>query len=481
MKLKKWLALLCAVALLAALATGCGGTSDKDDDDDKGGDNKVTGGETTTTTAVEESKPQPIQPLSAKKIGSISMNYFTTAEGGLYYKDSNGKYGIMTLDGKSDTGALYTDCSNCGAYFQVTTKTADEVKSVTDLNCYGLVDVTGKEIIPAQYASFKKLNEYFVQAIKVSKVTTNKDDALIAYSSDNSFAVFADDDDIYMEGSWDIYSVVSGQKIEGATGTKRYINVAYGKILEYVTDDGEKTVVNDKGEAAPVGAKVFKNNCYKVESDNTYTVYDSDHNKLFEGDQNGYAPYYDAGDYLLASKYENGEHSYVLLDKSGKQVSAVFTDDPSVYGDLLYVNEGLHTLDGKKFVDGQYGYVYDDAVFGKGLVLKQGEQYTCIDRTGAVLWEGADYTSYIGLLRQKEGDKYTYYSVAEQDYTIEGTGFANWLVQVSQANHKYGIVDVISGKPIIEGYAYYKSVHVDGVLYVYAQGANNTYDIYLVK
>lgn len=481
MKYKKWLALLSAVLLLLLAAAGCGGKENKNESKPAASGDK-TNGETvnTTTTTADEEEHDHIQPLTAQKIGSIDKS-ITTAEGGVYYRGTNGKYGIMTLDGTSDTGPIYTECEPCGSLFVVTTKTAEDIYSVTDLNCYSLVDATGKEVISAKYLDYERESDYFVKVIEATDTTTNRDEALFALSvNDGDFSIGVDDDDLLLTGNWYIFNMVTGQKIEGATGTKRYSITAYDKMIQYTTDDGVDVVVNDKGETIPADAEVFYNNCYCVTSGDTHTIYDSDRNKLFDVQDDDYVPYRSTGAYLVASKRENGAITYVLMDKTGKQVSEVFDDSISVYGNLVYVNNSLYTLDGQSVINGISGSITRDTCFGKGLMVKQGEEYVCIDWKGTVLWKGAGYTQWMGLLEKKEDGKRLYYSIADGDYTIEGDAVTGWLVRVPVGKNQYDLVDVISGKAIISGYGYYSYVAVDGAIYVYAQNGG-TYDVYLVK
>ena len=56
--------------------------------------------------------------LVAEKVGQVDTDKFDAYRGGLVYQDKDTKlYGVMSLEGKHDTGAIYTQCSASGLYF----------------------------------------------------------------------------------------------------------------------------------------------------------------------------------------------------------------------------------------------------------------------------------------------------------------------------------------------------------------------------
>lgn len=495
MKLKKWLALLCAVALLAALATGCGGTSDKDDDD------KSDGGKTTTTAADgngdggnadnnndsgsqddTNKQPQGIQGLTATKIGSVQNSYLSTADGGLYYKGENGKYGILTLDGKSDTGAIYADCSGKGRFFCVTDKTAEDMTRVEELNSYGMVDAMGKEIVPARYAAFNMVGDYFVQAYAVTELAEGEEDGLVYYSE--SFTFTPNEDSVWFKGTWCVYDVRTGKTISGLSGDYKTSLSADGNLIVYVSEEREYRVMNEKGEEIPQNAKRFDNGYYVVSKDDTYTVYNSDREAIFTGKDGDYEPYSSFDNYLIASKYTNDGMRYVLMNLKGEIISAEFNASPFVYGNVVLVDDKLYAFDGTMLFEGPISYVRTDATFGKALLLESEDGViTCIDDLNTVLWQGDKdaVITYAHLLEKENQEGLdAYYCIADKDYTIVGSDFDRWLVRVTQPDYTYDLVDTISGETIIRGYSSYTSVDVDGCLYVYAK-KEGVYDIYLVK
>lgn len=72
---------------------------------------------------------------------SISNNYQTSI---LRYKE-NGKYGLISLDGKKITQAIYENIE--------TLEYKDGILKIKKDNQYGLIDINGKEVVPAEYNS----------------------------------------------------------------------------------------------------------------------------------------------------------------------------------------------------------------------------------------------------------------------------------------------------------------------------------------
>lgn len=69
------------------------------------------GGKTSTNDEKEGYSEFPSK-LTAEKIATLDMNekLMSVADGGIYYR-SGDKYGVMSFDGKYDTGAIYSYCA----------------------------------------------------------------------------------------------------------------------------------------------------------------------------------------------------------------------------------------------------------------------------------------------------------------------------------------------------------------------------------
>ncbi len=475
------------LALLTVLVTlaGCSGKEEGDEKEDAG----------TTTVAVgtgdegEQKNSYEALPtaLKAEKIGSISPDIvYTDSSAGLRYKGENGKYGIITLDGMHDTGAKYVTCEAEGNYFQVTNIDVKNVTDVASLNCVGVVDATGKEIIPMKYATISKLNDRYFRVCEVTEQTTNEDEAIV-YFTDNFVSLTATEGDILFKGNWYIYDMVAGKLLDGITETNSYYTYAYGNFVKYITDEQEEVIVNDKGMKLPEGADLFRNGCYALVKDNAGAVYNSDGKKMFDYNMAEFVPYESEDHYILAVKTENGARTYVVMDQTGKTVSSVFNDSPQIFGDLIYAGEKVYDFSGNAVVAGSFESVYFDDQIENTWLLRNGEDYTLIKKDGTVLYQSKEddstsvETSWF-VISKKVGDKRMYYSLADKDFTIEGYSLAPWLVKIAETNNLYGVVDTISGEKIISGYKNYYSVAVPGsVMYVYAVKADGGIDVYKVK
>lgn len=439
------------------------------------------------TDEKEETKTSDAKTeFAAEQVGSLLANYYTMTEGGIYYKNSDEKYGVMTLDGNKGSGAIYDYAEQEEQYFAVVTTMPAESSDPTSINCFGLVDAEGNVLIPEQYASISVLNERFAQACEVTGITTSKDEALV-YSSNNPYSITASDGDTLYKGVWYIYDLTTGEKVNGATGTNSQYCFAYGNYVKYYTDDGDQITVGADGAKIAEGADLFDDGSYAVTEDNTGAVYDADNNKLFSFKYEDYVPSYRTGDYFIASKYKDGTTYYVLLDESGKVVSAEFDKYITVYGNLIEADGGIYDFDGNEVISGTYDSVYIDDITKDYWMLKSGDVYTMINEAGEVLFKETyddDHyinSSYFTASKDAEGSD-LYYSFKDNDYTIAGYSMAPWLVEVESANFIYYLVNTLTGETIIDGYGDYKYVlSTDGQMYIYAEQADNEYDIYIVE
>ncbi len=444
--------------------------------------------------------------LSAEKIGSIKVdNISSYRNNGLIYKSSDGKYGIISSNGEKDSGAKYTYCEyaqsisadmgeKVGAFIVSTANSAD-VSNPASLNCMGLVDSYGKEIIPEKYAVIKILNERFAQVYEVTESVNSKDEALVYYSSSDKFISFQPgQDDPLFKGVWYIYDVTTCQQVKDVTATNSYTLYTYGNCLKYYTDAKEEIIVNYEGKRIPDGAQMLKNGYYSLKSNEENAVYDYDNKKLFTYDENGFVPFGVQGNYIVASKTIDKTKTSVLMDYSGEIVSAEFmseyTDSLSLYGDLVFVGDKLYKLNGELVIDGTYESVKLDNQTGKAWLLQgNNNQYTLITEDGTILYQDIEndavdiYSATDFSFSKKIDSEYFYYSFADKDYTLNGDDLSTWLVKVSEADGSYSVVDTISGDKIINGYSNYMAVNASVAnTYVYAYNYNDSnMDIYLVK
>ncbi len=427
--------------------------------------------------------------LSAKKIGTIKDDdqiSYTLCDGGFIYK-KNGKYGIMSLDGKKDTGAKYIEAEAEGDYFKVVDKQPGE--TVEEQNYFTLIDANGKEVIPGKFATFNILNDRYIRVVAVNKLVDNKDDALV-YETDNQYSLGAGDGDTLYGGNWYVYDVRTGKQVPGVTGTQGYSIYVYGDIIEYVTDTSKTKYVNAKGEELPEDADVFNNGCYII--DDKSSVFDSEGNEVFDYDPTSYVPYNTTGDdneYYIGSLYINGNSEYVLMDSKGQKINDLkFEKIPSVTGCFINCDGAVYTLEGKKVaVEDVYG-IYSDEFTYDYYTMNNDTTYYLVDAEGNVIHscdkndDSFSVTSYNCSFSKKIDGKSNYYCVADEDYSVVGYSVIDaWLITEDVGNGYENLVDLISGETLLEKYEDYESQLVEGVgTYVYADNGEGKIEVYLV-
>ncbi len=451
-------------------------------------DEKADEAEETEAEETEVPEKTPAEPfdlnaagLKAEKIGSIERS-FSKFDGGLRYKDDEGKYGIMTLDGKKDTGAVYEYVGPEKNYFSVYTTIPGGEKDFDGLNDSALVDAEGNEVIPEHYAAYNVLGERFVRVIEVDKITDSKDDALF-YLTDDMISLSADDDDTLYTGNWYIYDLTTGKKVDGAAGTQAYRAYEKGGTLEYTLDDETTVRLNAKLEKMPEDVSVYDNGCYVVRSDEERVMYASDGKELFSFTGEDFSVFSSIGDNFVVSRYKDGVSKYFVVDRSGKTVSAEFNDYMSAAGDYLKVQDSLYDYEGNKLSNDAYSSISFDDYRGLGTLLWNDAQFQLIAYDGTEIGSGklggdASVVNYQFVI--KNGD--AYYCWKDGDFTVKGRAISGALVISDGSDGKKELIDTVTGDVLISGYDDYKAPDsADNGFYVYAENSYDSYDVYLLK
>lgn len=456
----KVLALALAVVMLCGLATGC----------------KNNGVELSDYTALPTA-------LKATKIGNIDRLEFTPSDGGLYYRDKDGKYGIMTLDGKKDTGPQYAYCKPLESYFLI----ADVVPSFTakpkELNVNGVVDATGKELIPKEYAAIDLMDDRFARVCVVTGVTSSEKEQMLHYNTVEGKKL--------LTGIWYVYDMQEGRRVKGATGTTRYAAYTYGEYIKYVTDDKQILVAHPDGTFLPEEAIHLKNGCYAMEDAKGGTVYDGKGKKLFTYQKDGWVPYDSTGldGYIIAKKKAGDAEQFVLMDRKGKVISGVFNQKPDIQGGKVYVDGKLYKLDGKVVFDTPCQSILTDPLTGQCWMMETLDGVdTLLCNNGKVLYREnqekygkVSFDSDRFLLSKKEEDGTLFYSLKKKKFVLEGEAFAPWLIKQEQEDSKNVLIDTISGKVLLKGYFRYRYSDANSQqLYIYAETEEDTWDVYKV-
>lgn len=477
MKRTKLLSGVLALMLTATMISGCGGEK-------KTAENPASSGESVEFNGFPSK-------LKAEKVGTIKISdekSMSVTDGGIYYETKDGKYGVASLDGKQDTGAVYAYCMPVGNYFAVV-KEIPEGQESKDINCFSIIDATGKEIIPDKYATANMINDRYIQVCEATEPTDSKDDALI-FASNSIFALYPDGDDKLFKGTWYVYDVQTGKKIEGVTGTQGYPVTARGEIITYTTDDKETKYVDNKGVALPEEANVFPDGSYALEKDKDGTVYSDKGEELFAYNTEEFSPSGadEAIDIFKASKYVDGATIYALMDKTGKVISAEFEKNPTVYKDFILVENKVYDYEGKELTDASIKNVYTDTLTKMAYILKtDDDKAIIIDNTGKTLYETettGDYSldSTYFLACKKADGKTKYYSLKDKDFTIEGVVIAPWLVKGASDGDTAPLIDAISGETLLKDYKTYSYTDADNkACYIFAKKDAGEYDIYVIK
>ncbi|MBR5322189.1 MAG: hypothetical protein IKU48_01410 [Clostridia bacterium] len=500
--MKKLLSItLCLLMILSTLAvfTACGGSessnnSDYIDNDDQFGildnDNNQSGDENQEQAkdekeevAISEEKGNALpSKLVANKIASYNESTIMVYNGGyLYGKD--GKIGISSFDGKSNSGAIYTSAKGEENYFIVaTTDVKTDPTNINTLNVFGLVDVTGRVIVPCEYASISVLNERYVKVCVATETTTDKESAMIYASKDGSLSFTPKDDDYFFNGVWYIYDITNGQKVEGATGKKAVNPRVKNNIISFTNDEGKDIVINEKGVALSEDADVMSDGSYLLGG----KMYGNDGSELFTIKKNGFEPTKatDDGKYYVASKYSDGETRYVIMDKTGKIVSVEFTKSIYVYGLLIENQDKVYNFKGEQIIDGEVDSIYYSTGANIEIyVLEKDDVTTVLDGAFNIIYTGEltddmrAYKSY-GVISQTIDKVSTSYNYTTKDFSVEG--YSNgFLTTLGGKYPSYNLNDAISGNTLIAESRDISLKKLDGTLYAVAR-TDTAYDIYTI-
>lgn len=459
--MKKYVAIALAVILAVSVFAGCGKAVDKN--------NNVVNGVFT-------------EYLIAEKVGTLNIDNFTTAEGGVYYKGENDLWGVISFNGAHDTGAIFTDVTPRGQYFEVTEVVAANENDIKSLNASYLIDGKGKVILSG-FATFDILNDRYIIAARGTERTYLQDEAVISFA-DTGLSCYGGSYEILYKGEWAVYDAKTESFVPGATGVHHTYMGGDGRYFWFNDAADKRVVLNEKGEALPEGAKLFDDGSYAMEGRNG-EVYNGDGELLFNYDLTGYTPSSVSDGYYVASKYADGASKYVVMNNKGEVISSEFEEYINIYGEIVHCNDKVYNLKGETVLEGTYESVYVDKMFGQNWMLRNDDYYTIIDKNGDVFFNGPNDDDHnvwsSDFLASKEIDDETYYySYKDQDYTIQGYHFAPWIVKTPNANYMYDLVDAMTGKKLLEGYKDYDSISRNSLAYyVYAKYDGGA-DVYLV-
>lgn len=461
MKKIRIVSLVLTVLMIVSMFAGCGKAVDKN--------NNVVNGEFN-------------EYLVAEKVGTLNIDNFSTAEGGVYYKGENDLWGVVSLNGAHDTGAIFTDVTPRGKYFEVTKVVAADENDIKNLNASYLIDGKGKTILSG-HATYYVMGDRYITAARGTKRTFNEDEAVVSFT-DEGLSCYGNSYDILYKGEWAVFDTITGKYVPNATGTHNTLMDAKGRYFWFNDENDERVTLNENGETLPENARLFDDGSYSIEG-KIGEMYNGDGQLMFNYDLTGYIPSSISNGYYVASKYTDGSSKYVVMDTKGQVISKEFDEGITIYGEVVHCDNKVYNLEGKCILDGTYEYVYFDQMFEQNWMLCNEDYYTMIDKNGNVFFNGPDddehsvWTSDFMASKEKDGDSY-YYSYKDKDYTIKGYHFAPWIVKTPNANSLYDLVDTMTGKKLLEGYNNYDSISRNSLAYYVYAKYNGGADIYLV-
>ena len=456
MKKSKIFSSIVALALVVTLFTSCG-FANKTASSDQTSEDK---------TDVSISQSAGVTNLTTKKLFAFDGKVNDLYVNALVYLDSSkSQYGIRTYSGK-DTGAIYDYCVEQEGMFVVSDnynkyQTEDTVSS---FNVFGLCDGSGEALIGCEYACFEKMNDRYVRAYKATEKAKSNDKNQKTIDKGKYFVSKSSGTGYLYETT--VFDLVAGQFVDAS------------QIKYYNGSDTNK--------------KSFKDGSYLISTTETDTVYGIDDEVLFTYNPNEYQISSYVNGYYVAQKVVNGSSVYSLLDKSGKAVSAEFDNRISdIYGKMLTIYSDssyfCYWFDGTPVLNGKYGQVYYDELSKDLWILKNDKNYTFINGSGAVLLdvkEKGDFkvNASDGLARQEN----SFYNFETKDYSISAystSGMTDLIVEVSDGDSRYDLIDVTNGQILCEGYesSYKYSKSTDGCCYIAAPRIEGGYDIYKVQ
>lgn len=476
--MKKIIAFMLVLCLAASLLCSCGKDTKSDSD------TKRKASDNDTSTA--------FSGLKAKKIGTVKLDAdsFESSESGLVYT-SGDKKGIITPDGKSDTGLKYVHCAEASIDYPGYYDFCTSVPKEDQMNFAGLVDNTGKQLLPEKYAGISMLSDRFVRTIVATKEVKNKDDALILPS--HGFVPFPHNvDNKLYTGKWTVYDLEKGKEVPGVDGTKPYDCEVMGNFIQYMDDETDQFIVDFNGKRITDDRTLYKDGSYLVEDEdgNKGTVYSTDGQKLFSFSAKDYTISDFIGGYYKVCSVKDNVYLYYLIDKKGKKASNAYDNIISVEGNLLSTEDKVYTLDGKEVTKDVGGTITIDEVFKDVCYVDNDVKYFVLDLDGNVIYSDTKgELEHLGFTSGKEGsDDYNYYSYLKKGFAGVGEPSCDWFLEKEKKDDMYELIDLRSGDALLsKTYCDFEYLpdKAHSCYYVYAQcesetDGKTTFDIYKV-
>lgn len=393
------------------------------------------------------------------KIGTLGYSQWIYNTNLLKVEGSTG-YGVQTVDGTAVTESVYSGMDSKYGYIIL-----DEYEEGYAYK--GVIDKSGKQLLPFDYADIKILNQNWILGINIEDATADVYD-YESWTEDNTY---------YKIAKVDVYSVVDGTATCVTSLTRENFMDAKA-VGPYINIEDRATGIVTSYDAAftQVATDIY--------------IYDSpvenlEYEIFMENDLKGIKDA--SGNVILAPTFEyiydfNHGHAEVelndktgLVDEKGNiVVPAEFEDVDTVYTGAYNEEEdscSVYNAFGYYTVvrDGKVGYVKEGQVvfepkYSEDVFESNGVSGTVVDLTGNTILVAAD-----GVETVLEG--------YDRIYPMEGS--CGMFYEVSNADGMEGVIDW-HGKEVLPCTYGQVSMSYDGN-YILASVDYQTYELYQVS
>lgn len=480
---KRALCMLLAAVLLAAGAAGC---KKKDTDAAAAAAAAALMESTVTlpTAAPTTAPPVGMTGLSVTEVARVKNPTAVKAAftaSGIIYQSAQGGYGVVSIDGKKNTGAKYAYAAEIaggsGKGYIVTTAAS----KTENINPCGLMDKYGEVLLDNKFAHIKMINDRYVQVITALEETKDEKEALVYYT-DRSHALSPEEGDVMYRGRWELFDLKNRQFVNRVSGTTSDYITAKGQFVTYALDNGKKLTVDASGEAVTDGRMILDDGSYVLDKkDGKKALYTTDGEHLFD---------YDPALYLVRGVvdgcyYAKNDLGYFLLDNKGEKISCEFTAYIAhAFPDYVLVSGHVLTYEGRDMFSEKISGLEFDAV-NRDAYYARGSYYSyLIDPQGGVLlyqpinkekFHGNNFEFY---QKTEEGD--LFFNQRLDTYSIKGDSVAApWLVSTEEGDMRT-LVDARTGNKLMVEFGQYFTAQdkANRIQYVFALRSVNKQPTY---
>ena len=443
-------------------------------------------------TSLMKPKAELLASLSADNLSNIG-GFIGINQGFFYYTgssryDENAKYGVLNSDTNKIENAEYSymqeasyqDSNNHKLGYYSCTK-AKSTKTISDMNSFGLVSTSGKELVPLKYASIQVLNDKYAKVVTVESETSDKSNALLYKNPDDkAFSIGMSSNATLYKGKWQIYDLEKKALVPGVEGKTAEDISAKGSIIKV----GKDKYYGSTGDQIEKIAKLLDNGAYTVETGAITHVNDTDGKKLFQIDNKSVyiSQAYDDNTFL-----ERVNSAYYFVDSSGNKISGDFDKVVSKEGSMytMYVDSGyeLYDINAKKVYDGDIKYCSYNKQFDIYKITDHDGVITYLDKDAKVIAALPDDSNLItdetnGVAYVKgQSNPYSVYCFADKKPSITSKDSPKDCAPFSFDNGS-GVISALDNSTLID--ENYTSIISNGNGLVIAKKTDGSADFYKI-